>query len=38
MALSVAALGAEGATEIEGAECVAVSFPGFYALLEKARG
>jgi 3-phosphoshikimate 1-carboxyvinyltransferase len=38
MALSVAALGAEGATEVEGAECVAVSFPGFYALLEKARG
>lgn len=38
MALSVAALGADGATEIEGAECVAVSFPGFYALLEKARG
>jgi len=37
MALSVAALGAEGATEIEGAECVAVSFPAFYALLERAR-
>jgi 3-phosphoshikimate 1-carboxyvinyltransferase len=37
MALSVAALGAEGATEIEGAECVAVSFPGFYSLLEQAR-
>jgi 3-phosphoshikimate 1-carboxyvinyltransferase len=37
MALSVAALGAEGATEVEGAECVAVSFPGFYALLERAR-
>jgi 3-phosphoshikimate 1-carboxyvinyltransferase len=37
MALSVAALAAEGATEIEGAECVAVSFPGFYALLERAR-
>jgi 3-phosphoshikimate 1-carboxyvinyltransferase len=37
MALSVAALAAEGATEIEGAECVAVSFPGFYELLERAR-
>jgi 3-phosphoshikimate 1-carboxyvinyltransferase len=37
MALSVAALAAEGATEVEGAECVAVSFPGFYALLEKGR-
>jgi 3-phosphoshikimate 1-carboxyvinyltransferase len=37
MALSVAALAAEGATEVEGAECVAVSFPGFYGLLEQAR-
>jgi 3-phosphoshikimate 1-carboxyvinyltransferase len=37
MALSVAALAAEGATEVEGAECVAVSFPAFYALLERAR-
>jgi 3-phosphoshikimate 1-carboxyvinyltransferase len=37
MALSVAALGAEGATEVEGAECVAVSFPRFYTLLERAR-
>ncbi|HSD28665.1 MAG TPA: 3-phosphoshikimate 1-carboxyvinyltransferase [Vicinamibacteria bacterium] len=37
MALSVAALAAEGATEVEGAECVAVSFPGFYTLLERAR-
>jgi len=38
MSLSVAALAAEGITEIEGAECVAVSFPEFYALLEKATG
>ena len=38
MALSVAALAAEGPTEIEGSECVAVSFPEFYALLEKATG
>ena len=37
MALSVAALAAEGATEVEGAECVAVSFPDFYALLARAR-
>jgi 3-phosphoshikimate 1-carboxyvinyltransferase len=38
MALSVAALAAEGPTEIEGSECVAVSFPEFYALLEQATG
>ncbi len=36
MALSVAALGASGASKIEGAACVSVSFPDFYALLEKA--
>ncbi|HSD76472.1 MAG TPA: 3-phosphoshikimate 1-carboxyvinyltransferase, partial [Solirubrobacteraceae bacterium] len=36
MALSVAALGASGATRVEGAGCVAVSFPGFYALVEQA--
>ncbi|HEX8503033.1 MAG TPA: 3-phosphoshikimate 1-carboxyvinyltransferase [Pyrinomonadaceae bacterium] len=35
MAFAVAALAAEGETEIEGAgECVAVSFPEFFALLE----
>jgi 3-phosphoshikimate 1-carboxyvinyltransferase len=34
MAFSVAALMAEGETEIEGAECVAVSFPEFFQLLE----
>ncbi|MFL6231216.1 MAG: 3-phosphoshikimate 1-carboxyvinyltransferase [Pyrinomonadaceae bacterium] len=34
MAFSVAALVAEGETEIEGAECVAVSFPEFFNLLE----
>ncbi|HEX5876514.1 MAG TPA: 3-phosphoshikimate 1-carboxyvinyltransferase [Pyrinomonadaceae bacterium] len=34
MAFSVAALLAEGKTEINGAECVAVSFPEFYGLLE----
>jgi 3-phosphoshikimate 1-carboxyvinyltransferase len=36
MALAVAALGASGETEIEGAECASVSFPEFYDLL--ARG
>ena len=34
MAFAVAALVAEGETEIEGAECVAVSFPEFVELLE----
>ena len=35
MALAVAALGAEGETEIEGALCAAVSFPGFYEVLKR---
>jgi 3-phosphoshikimate 1-carboxyvinyltransferase len=34
MAFAVAALLAEGETEIEGAECAAVSFPEFFDLLE----
>lgn len=34
MAFSIAALIAEGETEIDGAECVAISFPEFYGLLE----
>jgi 3-phosphoshikimate 1-carboxyvinyltransferase len=34
MAFSVAALVAEGETEIEGAECVSISFPEFFNLLE----
>jgi 3-phosphoshikimate 1-carboxyvinyltransferase len=35
MAFAVAALAAEGETEIEGAEeCVAISFPEFFTLLE----
>jgi 3-phosphoshikimate 1-carboxyvinyltransferase len=38
MALSIAALGASGATHVDGASCVGVSFPGFYALLEQATG
>ncbi|HEX6046034.1 MAG TPA: 3-phosphoshikimate 1-carboxyvinyltransferase [Pyrinomonadaceae bacterium] len=33
MAFSVAALIAEGETEIDGAECVGISFPEFYELL-----
>jgi 3-phosphoshikimate 1-carboxyvinyltransferase len=35
MAFAIAALGAEGATTIRGAECADVSFPGFYDALEK---
>jgi 3-phosphoshikimate 1-carboxyvinyltransferase len=38
MALSVAALGAEGDTTIRDAECVGVSFPEFFATLERLRG
>jgi 3-phosphoshikimate 1-carboxyvinyltransferase len=34
MAFSVAALIAEGETEIDGAECVGISFPEFFTLLE----
>jgi len=33
MAFSVAALVAQGATVIENAECVDISFPGFYPTL-----
>jgi 3-phosphoshikimate 1-carboxyvinyltransferase len=36
MALAVAALAARGTSELEGADCVAVSFPEFFDLL--ARG
>ncbi len=35
MAFAVAALGAEGETRIHDAECAAVSFPEFFALLEQ---
>jgi 3-phosphoshikimate 1-carboxyvinyltransferase len=35
MAFSVAALGAEGETTIRNADCVAISFPGFFELLER---
>jgi len=38
MALAVVALGAEGDTVIQGAECAAVSFPEFYATLDRLRG
>jgi len=38
MALAIAALAAEGPSEIERGECVAVSFPEFYALLAQATG
>ena len=37
MALSVAALGAEGDTTIRDAECVGVSFPEFFATLDRLR-
>ena len=36
MALAIAALGAQGATEIADAECASVSFPEFYELLAQA--
>jgi 3-phosphoshikimate 1-carboxyvinyltransferase len=36
MALAVAALGASGETEIEGSDCVSVSFPGFFDSLQAA--
>jgi 3-phosphoshikimate 1-carboxyvinyltransferase len=35
MALAVAALAADGPSEIEGADCATVSFPEFYELLEQ---
>jgi 3-phosphoshikimate 1-carboxyvinyltransferase len=38
MALSVAALGAEGDTAVLDAECVAVSFPDFFSTLDRLRG
>jgi len=37
MAMAVAALAADGETEIEEAECIAVSFPEFPSLLEHGR-
>ena len=35
MSLAIAALGAEGGTQIEGAECASVSFPEFYDFLSQ---
>jgi 3-phosphoshikimate 1-carboxyvinyltransferase len=35
MALAVAGLLADGKTEIEGAECVEISYPGFFDDLER---
>lgn len=37
MSLAVAATRAEGTTEIEDAECVSVSFPGFFDVMKKFR-
>jgi 3-phosphoshikimate 1-carboxyvinyltransferase len=38
MALSVAALGADGDTVIQDAACVAVSFPDFFEVIAQLRG
>jgi 3-phosphoshikimate 1-carboxyvinyltransferase len=38
MALAIAALGAQGDTVIRNADCVGVSFPEFFATLERLRG
>jgi 3-phosphoshikimate 1-carboxyvinyltransferase len=38
MALSVAALGADGDTQVLDADCAAVSYPAFYSTLEQLRG
>lgn len=38
MALAVAGLAADGPVEIEGAECVDISYPGFFADLERLSG
>ena len=38
MAFAVAGLIADGETLVEGAECAGVSFPGFFATLEKLKG
>ena len=38
MALSIAALGARGASEVARGECVAVSFPSFFEVLGRATG
>jgi 3-phosphoshikimate 1-carboxyvinyltransferase len=38
MALAVAALGAEGNTTLRDADCVGVSFPEFFTILDRLRG
>ena len=38
MALAVAALAAAGPVEIEGTGCVDISYPGFFADLERLSG
>jgi 3-phosphoshikimate 1-carboxyvinyltransferase len=38
MALAIAALGAEGPTVIRDAQCVDITFPGFFPLLESVTG
>lgn len=38
MALAIGALGAEGSTTIRDAECVGVSFPEFFDVLDRLRG
>jgi 3-phosphoshikimate 1-carboxyvinyltransferase len=38
MAFAVAGLLADGVTEIEDAECVAISYPTFWRNLEELRG
>lgn len=37
MSLAIAALTAKGETEIEGGECISISFPGFYDALSRAE-
>jgi 3-phosphoshikimate 1-carboxyvinyltransferase len=38
MAMTVAAMASEGASVIEGSDCVTKSFPGFFGMLERLRG
>lgn len=37
MSISIAALGAEGETEITNSECVDISFPGYFTLLDSVK-
>jgi 3-phosphoshikimate 1-carboxyvinyltransferase len=38
MAFTIAGLLAKGPTIIDGAECTAISFPGFFETLERVKG